>query len=122
MPVTERVEYLYYANKLIISISSGGIARYWNPESGALFKEVFLLLDFIRLQYYKVFTTKQSKLTDCARLYSKSIIFCAMSNENGVSDLIVFRERKPLSETKSTILVEKIITNEGNKFSPAFSS
>ena len=31
-----------------------------------------------------------------------------------MSDLIVFRERKPLSETKSTILVEKIITNEGN--------
>lgn len=40
MPISETVEYLYYANKLIVSISSGGIARYWNPESGALFREV----------------------------------------------------------------------------------
>jgi hypothetical protein len=45
MPASEKVEHLYYANNLIISISSGGIARYWNPESGALFKEVFLQLD-----------------------------------------------------------------------------
>jgi len=100
MPVSEKVEYVYYANKLIISISSGGIARYWNPESGALFKEVY--------------TTKKSQLTDCARLYSKSIVFCAMADENGGSDILVYRERKALFETKSSISVEKIVTNEEN--------
>ena len=105
MPNTESVEYIYNIRSGVLSISSGGIVRFWDSESGVLHRELY--------------SKNSGAISTCSRLTSRNVVMCSrrIGDENVLSiysDLNVGK-RGALTELDIEFNAQAIFTDEGNK-------